>query len=233
MIVCHRYKFIFMKTSKTAGTSVEIALSRFCEDGDIVTPVSPVDETLRAGLGGHPSQPYPASWLEYHPLDWWRRLVKGKVKQRFYNHVPARKIRARLPQEVWSNYYRFAIVRNPWDRVISQYFWRCRKQPQELRPSMDEFIESSDVRSLMRKGFQLYTIGGQPQVDRLIRYENLAAELEEVRLHLGLPQALELPRAKAEHRVDRRHYREMLNDRQRDRIAELFRDELEITKYTF
>ena len=233
MIVCHKYRYIFLKTTKTAGTSVEIALSRFCEDGDIITPISPVDEELRASLGGHPSQPYPAQWYEYHPLDWWRRLTKGKVKQRFYNHVPARKVRARLPADVWDNYYRFAIVRNPWDRVISQYFWRCRKLPEDQRPDMDEFLESSDVRSLMRKGFQLYSIGGQSQAHRLIRYENLAEELDEVRRHLGLPEALELPKAKGGHRTDRRHYREVLNEKQRDRIAELFRDELKITGYTF
>ncbi len=233
MIVCHKYKYIFMKTSKTAGTSVEIALSRFCEDGDIITPISPVDEELRASVGGRPSQFYPATWAEYHPLDWWRRLVKGKVKQRFYNHMPARKICSRLPRELWRGYYRFAIVRNPWDRVISQYFWRCRNLPEDQRPSMDEFLESSDVRSLMRKGYQLYTIGGQSQANRLIRYESLPEELDEVRRHLGMPEVLELPGAKAGHRTDRRHYSEMLNDRQRERVAELFRDELRITGYTF
>lgn len=30
MIVSHRYRYIFIKTKKTAGTSIEIALSRHC-----------------------------------------------------------------------------------------------------------------------------------------------------------------------------------------------------------
>ncbi|MEL6382956.1 MAG: chondroitin 4-O-sulfotransferase, partial [Cyanobacteria bacterium J06626_18] len=30
MIISHEYKFIFLKTRKTAGTSIEIALSKFC-----------------------------------------------------------------------------------------------------------------------------------------------------------------------------------------------------------
>lgn len=233
MIVCHKYRYIFLKTSKTAGTSVEIALSKFCEDGDIITPISLVDEELRASLGGHPSQFYAAQWYEYHPLDWWRKLTKGKVKQRFYNHAPARKIRARLPRDVWENYYRFAIVRNPWDRVISQYFWRCRKLPESKRPTMDEFLKSSDVRSLMRKGFQLYSIAGRSQAHSLIRYENLAEDMEQVRLHLGMPEPLQLPMAKAGHRTDRRHYREVLNDRQRDVIADIFKDEIKAVGYKF
>ncbi len=30
MIISHEHKFIFLKTKKTAGTSVELALTRLC-----------------------------------------------------------------------------------------------------------------------------------------------------------------------------------------------------------
>ncbi len=30
MIISHRHSFVFVKTTKTAGTSVEIALSKHC-----------------------------------------------------------------------------------------------------------------------------------------------------------------------------------------------------------
>jgi hypothetical protein len=39
MIINHRYKFIFLKTRKTAGTSIESALSQFCDSNDIITPI--------------------------------------------------------------------------------------------------------------------------------------------------------------------------------------------------
>ena len=43
MIASHQHRFIFLKTRKTAGTSVEIALSKVCGPDDIITEISPED----------------------------------------------------------------------------------------------------------------------------------------------------------------------------------------------
>ena len=40
MILSHKHKFIFIKTKKTASTSLEIVLSKLCGKDDIITPVS-------------------------------------------------------------------------------------------------------------------------------------------------------------------------------------------------
>ena len=39
MIISHKHRFIFIKTRKTAGTSIEIFLSQFCDKDDILTPI--------------------------------------------------------------------------------------------------------------------------------------------------------------------------------------------------
>ena len=49
-IVNHQYKFIFIKTQKTAGTSMEISLSKFCNSKDIVCLIKRSDEMLRKKL---------------------------------------------------------------------------------------------------------------------------------------------------------------------------------------
>ena len=47
MILSHKYKYIFIKSFKTASTSLEIALSRFCDKEDIITPIKNEDEIIR------------------------------------------------------------------------------------------------------------------------------------------------------------------------------------------
>ena len=47
MIICHKYKFIYIKSMKTAGTSLEIALASFCDENDIISTDEEVEENLK------------------------------------------------------------------------------------------------------------------------------------------------------------------------------------------
>lgn len=229
MIVSHRNGFIFLKTSKTAGTSVEIALSAVCGPDDILTPISPPDEETRRALGYPGAQNCLAGWREYTPLDWLRRGLQGRRKLRFYNHMPAREARPKLAA-VWDGYFRFCIERNPWDRVVSSYYWRHKTEP---RPTMTEFLRRGGHLILKRKGIELYQIDGVDAVHRILRYEHLADEMEDVRRHLGLSAPLDLPRAKGQFRRDRRHYREILTDDEAAIIARDFAPEIARFGYTY
>jgi len=51
MILSHEHKFIFIKTQKVGGTSLEIALANYCRPDDIITGISPKDEQNRRDLG--------------------------------------------------------------------------------------------------------------------------------------------------------------------------------------
>lgn len=231
MIICHKYKFIFLKTNKTAGTSIEIALSRICGSDDVITPISAEDEVLRQSLGARGPQHYFAPILDYSLGDWKRTICKGERKKRFYSHMSACEIKALLAPEIWCNYYKFCFERNPWDRLISLYYWRNRRKV--VMPSLSDYIDSGEMNRMKKRGREVYTIDGVPIVDRLCRYERLDEELDEVRRHLGIPESLELPRAKSSLRKDRRNFREILSADDAEKIRRMFWEEIDELGYTF
>lgn len=230
MILSHKYKFIFLKTNKTAGTSIEIALSKFCGAEDVITPITAEDEVTRKELGCRGPQNYLATLRDYGVRDIYGLVVRRQRKLRFYNHIPARLVMQRVPQEVWNSYFKFCFERNPWDRFLSLYYWRCRTEP---RPTVSEFLASDAPLDLKRRGFDIYTIGGKVVVDRVCLYENLTEELEAVRRLLGIPEPLVLPRAKSKFRGDRRSYREVLTEEEKAKIESLFSDEIRLFGYTY
>ena len=75
MIVSHEHRFIFLKTKKTAGTSLELALSQLCGPDDVITPLAPTDEALRAGGRGAQNWRLHGWWGSPRPF-WKRRFFK-------------------------------------------------------------------------------------------------------------------------------------------------------------
>ena len=88
MIISHKHKFIFIKTHKTAGTSLEIALSKYCGEEDVITPISDKDEQIRRNLGYRVAQNYIISFGNYTFFDWLKYIVTRK-KRSYFNHIKA------------------------------------------------------------------------------------------------------------------------------------------------
>lgn len=230
MIISHKYRFIFLKTNKTAGTSIEIALSKHCGPDDVITPIPPVDEDIRRALGYRGPQHYRASWYEYGPRDLAKFVLRGERKSRYFNHIGASRVRRLVGHRVWNGYYKFCVERNPFDRLVSQYYWCHRAEP---RPPMSVFIASGRPMALKRRGFGVYTINGKVAVDRICRYESLAEDLEQVRKTVGIPEPLVLPYAKSGHRADKRSYGNILGEEERSWVSRVFSEELRMLGYRF
>lgn len=230
MIISHRYKFIFLKTNKTAGTSIEIALSKVCGPQDIITPIEPKDERIRQSLGYRGPQNYLLPFTAYTLSDWRFCLQQKRRKRKFVNHMPARRVRPLVAPEVWNTYYKFCFERNPWDRMISLYYWRHKSEP---RPSIADFVDSEAPQLLKQKGYGVYTIDNQVVVDRVCAFEDIPGELETLRTHLGIEESLELPNAKSSFRKDKRHYRDLMGEKEKIKVSELFQDEIRLIGYQF
>lgn len=229
MIVSHAHRFIFIKTGKTAGTSVECGLSAFCGPDDIITPVSKVDEALRLGRG-------PQNW-DVNVNPWWKSagrkvgMFKGrKHKGHYYNHMPAAEIKARVGDEVWRTYYKFTVERNPWDRQISIYYWRQRDEAARL--PFNEFMRREDL--ARGNNFYMYSLEGAVAVDRICRYEALRDEVQSAIEQAGVQGEVTLPRAKGGARkTERRHYRDYYDDETRAIVARWYAREIDAMGYEF
>src|SRR4051794_23728126 len=207
VIVSHEHGFVFMKTRKTAGTSVEIALSRVCGPDDVITPVTGEDETLRRASGGRGPQHF-----ESPPLE-----------RKAFNHMPVSMVRRMLGRKRFESYFSFAIERNPWDAVVSLYHWKTRDTAPGPGPQpFGEYVASEAVETFATKQQRIYRLDGRVAVDRVLRYESLAEELATVWAELGLPGSPDLPHAKSGTRPPGSSYRSYYDDASRARVAELF-----------
>jgi hypothetical protein len=185
LIVSHKHKFIFLKTTKTAGTSLEIALSRYCGPRDIITPISETDEIIRQSLGYRGPQNYKRRFSEYR-LRNLKEIIRGKPALKYYNHMRASEIRDELPSECWSTYFKFSIVRNPFDYAVSRYFFHNRGiwSKEHFQTWL---IENCEKLTINRK---ITHIDEKLAVNFMIRYEYLIEDTEKLSLHCSLAPEL-------------------------------------------
>ena len=226
MIINHKYKFIFLKTRKTAGTSIEIALSKFCGVNDIITPITEKDERIRKERGYPGPQNFDIALKYYGKKDWFRFIGRAKRKQ-FYNHARACMVRDCIDEDIWNSYFKFSFERDPFDKAISRYYWSTR----EPRPEISQYLSSVRTRFLSNWG--IYTINDEIAVDFVGRYENLTQDLAFITEKLGLPEKLNLPNAKGSYRKSREHYSRVLNSEARTCIESVCAKEISTFNYSW
>lgn len=216
MIVSHEHRFIFLRTEKTGGTSLTDALTQ-----------------LVAHEGGVATLERPA-WARWSPIH------HGALKRTFpgmfglHPHATARQARAVLGRKVFDGYFKFAVERNPWDRQVSLYFHRAWKRG-DRKPDFDRdmrLVWYRNTEYTRLRNWDIYAIGGKVAVDRVLRYEQLDAELAELATKLGLPP-LALPHARSEYRSERPHYSTYYSDKTRALVARWYRREIDALGYRF
>ena len=77
--------------------------------------------------------------------------------------MPARMAREAVGAEVFDAYYRFAIERNPWDAVVSAYYWSFRDQ---RRAALRGVGVDGDQVDNLAKNAGIYRLQGEIAVHR-------------------------------------------------------------------
>ena len=233
MIISHKHKFIFIKSFKTAGTSIEAELSNYCSGSDIVTPMNDFRHNRdENGKFIHKSM----------NADDFVKLDLPNLQ-----HADALTIKNQVSPEVWNEYYKFSITRNPWDRAVSYFFWENRNNP-ALKPQKKiyhylgvSFNENDQLRRLFSTYIKnaawpnndcFYTLDDELCTDFVIRYEKLSEDYSKVCNKLGLP-ANTLPRLKGGIRKKNFHYSNFYDDESIAIVAERHRNDIRLFGYEF
>lgn len=90
-----------------------------------------------------------------------------------------------ISQEAFDSYFKFAVVRHPCDRLVSEYLYRFQNKPFWRRPSVPRFLRqtfetdySDHARHIVPQVRYIMDGQGQVLVDRVIKFENMRDEVE-------------------------------------------------------
>lgn len=232
MIVSFKHKFIFIKTMKTAGTSFEMALREICGPNDVITPFYKEDEKVCQELGIPGPRNYFLGVSEYSIKDFIVLFLKNRRKK-FFNHITSKEIKELLGDNDWKKFFKFCFERNPFDKVISHYYWEASKNPKIKNKSIYEFIKGGGLNNI--KGFDRYTINKVVAVDKIYKYEDIDSSVQDFSEKIGLSDPIKLPKykAKGQYRKNRAHYSKVLNEKEVDLISTIFAREIKLMDYSF
>lgn len=225
MIISHKHKFIFVKTRKTAGTSVQEALERICGPDDIVTQTGIWNDTYHPRNFRGPVNPLPYLFHKPRRHRTGRILKRAVTGERIFDHMYLYELFALPEAQTWRGYYKFCIERNPWDKMVSRYFWKYRDR--HSRPDFESFIANyRDV-----SDFDLYSLEGNVAVDFVGRYEDLSGSLAKIAAVIDC----EIPRPGFRNANSRkeRDYRTMYKPKSREIVARTFAREIAALDYSF
>lgn len=183
IIVSEERQFVYMKPTKTAGTSV----LRHLLEPRVPGLVHAKD---------HPGQ-----------FDAWRRA---------------------LTDERLSRYFIFAVVRNPWDRLVSaaEQFDISIK---DLVSDFETYCEDEMIRIHTLPQVHYTHLHDRPFVDVICRFEALETDLATVFDRLGL----DLPALPHANRTVRGHYSRYYDAATREQVAKIYARDIACYGYRF
>jgi chondroitin 4-sulfotransferase 11 len=230
-IISDEAKFLYFVVPKVACSSIKTALLSLFD----------IEAAGRVGEDDAPD-------LDVH------RLFAGSGYQ-----INKNQLARRMDRGEFREHFKFAFVRNPWDRLVSCYSdkvmdaRRAGESPFRHVPSergsrlyrgmpFAEFVETvceiPDEESNMHFVSQYRIVCG-PGEDRSImadfvgRFENLSADFAEVAERIGGGKRLELPHRMRSASRESRPYTEFYDDRLKDLVHERYREDVEVFGYSF
>lgn len=217
MLLNHRYNFLYVHIAKTGGSSIRDVLNRLRWQDPMYYLMFPCHKI--SNMCGHTT----ASKLPRHA-----GVIAAKEM---------------LPDAFFSQLYKFAFVRNPWDLQVSSYHHIQHEKPELLEniANFNEFIAYKfdptrpyiyhfDIASKSQCE-HLIDLKGDIIVDFIGRYESLHEDFSTVKKELGLKDVTMPHIRKANNR--KKDYRTYYDQVSIDAVAKQYKQDIQLLNYTF
>lgn len=219
MIVSHSHRFIFLRTEKTASTSLTAALEHVLQEGDIVY------------------RTFSGAWKKLLPVSPGGLKRKLPIIFGLHPHATANQARQVLGKKIFDSYYKFSVERDPWDRQLSLYSHRINKE--EKSKNLNDF--DRDMKNWFWRAryytrlnnWAMYTIGDQVVADKVIKYHELNFGLKEVFHELGINKDVILPHKRKSPSGERLAYANYYSNETKDRVANWYEKEIKCFAFEF
>lgn len=157
-----------------------------------------------------------------------------------------------IDKETFQSYYKFAFVRNPWERLVSEYLYRKADKKVSLKRFFESSVSQIDSfkdrsRHIIPQVEYLTDFQGNYIVDFVGRFETLTSNFARIAEHLGLGE-VELERKNQSevwwrhltHRLqlrwrkpEKRPYQTYFDPHLRDRVGEFYAEDVARFGYQF
>jgi hypothetical protein len=165
--------------------------------------------------------------------------MRNKYQSGGLQHLTSRQIRTEVGHECFDQYYKFSIVRNPWDRIVSQYAYMASRP--DLRDyigmrrdaSFAEYLDLIQQREhvqWMRQIDFLSDDSGNINIDYIGRFESLEADARKVFSSIGIPSPT-LQRTNGSIRLE--DFRQYFDSGTRRTVEKLYAADIEVFEYAF
>lgn len=130
------------------------------------------------------------------------------------SHFSARWLRTRIGPELFEKAFKFSVVRDPFDRLVSSYEFIRQVNTHHAheaakRMGFKEFLKYQKRRNLSYFRPQLYYLSdrhGNIIVDKIYRFEEFDNVLEDVCSHIGIPAPEAMPHRNSSKRASLSSY---------------------------
>lgn len=246
MLISHKYKFIFFKSLKTASTSTFTFFTPYCLPKNLAQTFDYDERPQKKHLGFYEEG-----------------IVGNKNAIKNIRHVKPKEVKIitdKINPSIWNDYFKFVNIRNPWDMVVSRYFFNknyCNLKKNKTEENNAEEIEINTEEindkeisfyKFVKKIYERF-ISGNEKVTRRdlytleekyfcnfhIRYENIKEDIKEVCYNCNINnfEIEKLKNFNSEFRPKKNDYRLMYNETTKKLINEMYLIDIEKFKYNF